>query len=258
MSIDFNKLSGLNHKVGLKDPVLLEAEMIEISELSKDGLRKIRNHKKQEKSLLENYDIVSKKVDRGRDLYESYDDISFETKIKIDMIYYDQLLQKLEETESVEPKLVSLYKTVRSIYEHINIKPETYGKDVDYQFLNESIADQKRKLSNIIYEHINTSFYKLDPAKRKEKYSEEASKYAKELIQEGFDTTVAIQRGVKSVVMEGFLKKVAFPKPIQYRINYLMEDSSYAEVFDQSTLIDLWTKFNNQIADVSKIVSSVI
>jgi hypothetical protein len=256
--MDMNKLSGLNFDTRLKDPILEQAEMIEVRELAKDGLRKIVKARKEEKTLLEGYEIAAKKVDRGRDLYESYDDIAFETKIRIDMIYYDQLLQKLDESAEAEEHITNIYKTVKEIYEHINIKPEIYGRGIDYQFLNESIADQKKTLANIIYEYINGNYYKLDTEKRKEKYLSESTQFAKELIQEGVDTDVAIQRGVKTVVMEGFLGRVAFPQPIQYRIKYLMEDESYGEVFDQASLIELWSKFKSQTADMAKIVSTVI
>lgn len=256
--VDFNRISGLNFDTRLKDPLIEQAEQLEVRELAKDGLRKINKNKNEVKTLMESYEIASKKVDRGRDLYESYDDISFETKLRVDMIYYDQLLQKLDECEGIEDQISGIYRTVKEIYEHINIKPEIYGRDITYQFLNESIADQKKTLSNIIYEYINTHFYKLDPEKRKEKYVTESAHFAKELIQEGIDPQVAIQRGVKSVVMEGFLSRVAFPQTIQYRIKYLMEDESYGEVFDQSSLIELWSKFKTQVSDMAKTVSTVI
>jgi hypothetical protein len=258
MKLDFNKLSGLNLDNSLRDPILEQNDYYEIRELSKDGLNKITSEKNKIKTLQEEHEILKKRVDMGKDLYEEYDDSSFEVKTKIDLVYYDQLLQKMEETADVEPLLGGLYQTVREIYEHINIKPEIYGNKITPEFLNESFEIQKRILSESIYDYVENKFYKLSPEKRQETYINESTDYAKQLIKEGTEPEQAIQHAIKTVVMEGLLSRIAFPKPIQYRINYLMEDENYRKVFDQEKLISLWESFNNQIHEVSKLVAKSI
>ncbi len=69
------------------------------------------------------------KVNYAKFVFEEYDDDSFETKVKMDTAYYNVLLGKLEESqqEAVQSILSGMLKTVKTIYETINVKPKIYG-----------------------------------------------------------------------------------------------------------------------------------
>ncbi len=257
--INFNKLANVGHCGGLKDPSQEYDTMLETVELARDALKTIKTTRDKKRTLTEEHEQAKKSYNNTGDLYEPFDEIAFEGKTRIDMVYYDQLLQKLDESNDQTSEIIgSLYKTVRDIYEFVNIKPETYGRKINYEFLNESLENQQKTVSNIIYEYINNHFYKLSPQTRADKYLEESKELAKEMIKEGNEPDDAIQFAIKHVVMEGLLERISFPRPVWYRVKFLTEDEAYGRVFDQQDLIEHVELFESKIYELSKLIAVVI
>lgn len=228
---------------------------------SRKALDNIRAHKKSEnRNTFQEFKENWKKVDKGRRLFEEYESGTFEKKLKIDLMYYNQLLENLDENikPQVEKLFSNMYKTVNAIYEFINIKPEIYGNGVNETILEDSYEHSRKKVSKVIYEYLDRSFYSLEPEKRKEIYLENSMETAKKLITEGNDIEESIAFSVKTLVMEGLLKKISFPFTINSRINYLLEDESYAVIFEQDKLRKLVDSFDSQVKKASKIISACV
>lgn len=259
MSINFNKLTQVGSQGGVMDPSKEYETMLEHIEIAREGLKNIRTAREKKKTIMEEHERAKKSYNNTGDLYEPFDELAFEGKTRIDMIYYDQFFQKIEEDEDKLSEIVgSLYKTVRDIYEFVNIKPETYGRNINYEFLNESVEKQQKVISNIIYEYINNHFYKMTPEKRQEKYLEESRDLAKEMIKDGNDPDESIKFAIKQTVMEGLLERIAFPRPVWYRVKFLTEDESYGQVFDQEGLIKHVELFESKLFELSKIIAITI
>lgn len=231
-----------------------------IMEASKDALRKIKKNKTQKKNLLKEVSDSLHNYNIGKNFYEPYDLLILEGKFKVDGLYYDQLLHKLDEShvDNIQKILSSLFGSVKDIYEFINIKPEVYGKGIDFSILNESNEKCYQKLSFVIYEELDRSFYSLSREQRQKKYLEDSRHLSKKLIQEGTNVEEAIQYAVKTVVMENLLRKISFPFAVWSRVQHLTESDDYGSVFDQSKLIGLVESFMNKISSTAKIISAII
>jgi len=235
---------------------------IQIVQESQKALRKIKTSKNyQQKSLLETVQDNFSKYDKAAYLFEEYDIVDFEIKSNIDMLYYAQLFNKLEESEqleSVQKLLIELTKSVKDVYEITNLKPEVYGAGIDYKILEESNEIVRNKLSKKIFEYLDSNFYRLDPEKRKKKYFNESVEISKKLITEGVETEEAIEYSVKVVVMENLLRKIAFPFSIWGRITNLMESEIYSKVFDRDRLIETVERAEKNIKAVAKVVAAAV
>lgn len=233
---------------------------LDLMKASREALNKIQEAKGQEVDVLTEAREIAKHKDMGRHMFAPYDSLAFESKIRVDMMYYDQLLQKLDDElhEGVEQVLTSLFTNIRKIYEFINIKPEIFGNGVDGEILNESMESAQKKLSKAIYENLDKNFYKLSPDQRKERYLEESKEMIKDLIQDGTEHDDAIVLGVKVCVLENLLRGIAFPFACWSRVNHLVESETYGKVFDQSALVDLVESFEKKIHAVAKIVAVCI
>lgn len=225
---------------------------------SKKALQKIQESKTKKRDSLEIIQEGIQKATAGSEFFESYDSLLWEGKLKVDMLYFNQLLQKLEESEQIYGALGGYFKNIRQIYEFVNLKPEIYGKGLDYTILEKSNEIQHQLLSTIIYEYFDKNFYSLSTAQRKEKYLEESRELAKQLISEGTEPEQAISFSTKVSIVETLLQKIAFPFSVWSRINYLTESDDYRKVFDQETLVNLVDTFKNQVHSMSKIVAAVV
>lgn len=233
-------------------------ELYEDSQRVLESLKEERENKKDgHQKFLES----RKQYDYGKELFEEYDVIAFEGKLKVDLMFYESLLKKLDDKYSrvVQEILSSLYKDVREIYEQMNIAPELYGKGIDYDILEEGLNIRNQKINDVVYEYLEKNFYHLSPEDRKEKYYERHLSIAKELLTEQKENVEdAIQISVKTVVMENMLRQVAFPLAPWSRLNYLCESYDYGQVFDQHRLVELTESFNKKLRAISKIVSACI
>ena len=225
---------------------------------SKKALQKIQESKTKKRDSLEIIQEGIQKATAGSEFFESYDSLMWEGKLKVDMLYFDQLLQKLEESEQIYAALGGYFKNIRHIYEFVNLKPEIYGKGLDYTILEKSNEVQHQLLSNIIYEYFDKNFYSLSTEQRKEKYLEESRELAKQLISEGTEPEQAISFSTKVSIVETLLQKIAFPFSVWSRINYLTESDDYRKVFDQESLVNLVDIFKNKVHSMSKIVAAVV
>jgi len=215
----------------------------------------------QSKDLLVELSEGFKKYDAGRDMYEVYETVYFEGKSTVDMMYYNQLLKKIEETEQLEKiqtLLTTLTRDVKQVYEITNLKPEIYGRKIDISILENSQDEAESKISKQIYEYLDNNFYKLNTEKRNKKYFNESTVISKKLITEGVKTEDAIEYSVKCVVMEGLLKKIAFPFAIQSRIDHLIESEIYAKIFDSERLIENVENVEKNIQKLASIIAMVI
>ena len=238
--------------------------------------------KRQDQELLENnleHSVYEnwKKLDRGREFFNEFDEVKYEQKARVDMMYYQKLLTNIDESYSgtVSKLLGTLYKDIYGIYEFVNIEPEIYGaypenvRSVDggplktpkmipvtEQILNESIDDSNKIITHVITKYIADNFYNLDENKRYKNYFNEHKEDAKKLIAEGVDPEEAMTFSIKTVVMENLLRNIAFPFAAWTRIKYLSEDDkSYGEVFDKEQLVNLIESFNGKLRSIAKIVA---
>lgn len=201
-----------------------------------------------------------KRYQNNSAFFEEFDPILYESKMRIDLMYYNQLLQNLDEskTRQIEPIISSLYKIINEIYEFVNIRPEIYGKKIDENILTESIDNTNTKLTNVIYDYIDRNFHSLTIQQRQNKYLEKSRETIKNLISEGVNPDTAIGFGIKMTLMEDLLKSIAFPFAPWSRINYLTENEDYGAVFDQDKLINLVESFERKIKNLAKVVAACI
>lgn len=232
-----------------------EQQLKEIQE----ELEKIREYKNKKSidKLKEIYESC-KKYDFGSILYEQYDDLTFINKKNIDKMYYNILLTNLPNTmiESVDNAIELLYTTIEKIYEHINVKPELYGKDITFDLINESIVDSTEKIKSSINSFMKSNYYDLSSQERENRYYEKHKQFAKQLIDENINIQEAIELSIKTNIIETLARNIAFPFSIWTRINHLMESHEYGIVFDQDELSDLVSVFENKLFNISKIIAS--
>lgn len=242
--------------------VLMEEEQVEIMNESATALRKIKSNrnKNQTKTLLETMQEVSKYVDYGKELFEAYDVLLFENKMKLDLLYYNKLFEKLDESyvKQIEPAIASIYKDVRMIYEFINIKPEIYGKGVNSELLETSSEKTSKVISEAIFSYLDKNYYNLNPKERMTKYIEESREFSKQLMSEGNDSEDSIKFAVKTVLMENLLQKIAFPFSVWGRIKYFTESEEYGKIFDQDKLNSLVESFINKTSKIAKVVAASV
>ena len=228
---------------------------------SKETLSKIVQAKKM-KSETELQEVSKNiaRLDRGKYFFEDYDQVAYEGKVRVDTLYYDQLLQKLEEgmLPNVQKAIISLYTTINNIYEFVNIKPDIYGKGINVDILNDSIETSRRKLSKVIYEYLDRNFYSLTASQRKEKYFDEHKDLTKTLVNEGADLEDAMIFSVKTCVMENIVRNIAFPFSAWSRVKFLCEDHDYGKIFDQHDLLALVETFEKKINSLAKIVATCV
>lgn len=240
--------------------MLTQNTQLEIMRDSRVALSKIHEDKGQKVDLLEEAQRIQKQKDMGKGFYKPYDQISFESKIRVDMMYYDQLFQKLDESihPQIEGIMSALFTNVRKIYEFINIQPEIYGKGIDESIIDDSLEKGQRKLSKCIYETLDRYFYKLNEEQRREKYYDLSKELIANLIQEGMDPDNAVKFGIKTSVLENVLRGISFPFGAWSRVEYLSENIDYGRVFDQDKLVGLVESFEKKIHNLAKIIATCV
>lgn len=234
----------------------------EYSEIARLALLKEKeyNHYNKKTNILTEASEKLKKADFGRNLYQPYDELTFESKVAIDLLYYKHLLRNLDESyyKDVHELLAQTYRTVKDIYEFVNIKPEIFGKGIDKTILEQSIEKVEEKLSTILTEVVNISFYDLPADKRADKYSSRSLPLAKQLIENNNNPEESLQFSIKSCVMEDILTKIAFPKSNWLRVKHLSESEDFGLVFDQQKLVEIVEQFEKQIKKMSKYLAACV
>jgi len=253
--MNINKICGFGFEI---DEAADMNEIVEnISYDSRQELNKI-SRQKNEKTIFEEKKEAQEKFNSAAHLYEEYDEVAFERKLRIESLFFEHLFESLDNSElKLSEALGSFYKTVREIYEMINIEPESF-KQLNQSILTESISDQHDIFTKLITEHLESKFFSLSAEKRTAKYLNESKEYATKLISEGVEPEEALKHAIKTSVMESLIHDIAFTKPIQYRIKHLLEDEDYGKVFDQDQLANLWGTFKNKAHNLSRIVSLAV
>jgi hypothetical protein len=242
--------------------MITEDGQLDVMRKSREALGKIRDHQDSKVDTLTEAQRISSEIDMGKGLYRPYDQIAFEGKLRVDMMYYDQLFQKLDESVhgKIEEVMTSLFTNVRKIYEFINIKPEIYGKrlGINETILDDSLERSQRKLSKAIYENLDLNFYRLNESQRKERYYDVCKETIKDLIKEGMDSEESIKFGIKVAVLENLLMSISFPGATWSRVKYLTESVNYGKIFEQNRLVGLVESFEKKIYNIAKIVATVV
>jgi len=224
---------------------------------AQQALQKLNNQQNSKKDLLVEFQNNWTKYDKGRAYFEEYTPESFQSKIKIDLLYMDQLLQKLDNDQinEVEKLISSLYKDVKEIYEFLNVKPEIYGKNITEELINENNENIKGALSKNIYKYLSNRFYDLPVEKRESLYFERTKEDSRHLISEGQDAETAVEFSIKKCLMEDFVRNICFPPVIRNRLNYILEDDAFGDLFDQNALHDVYNSYNKKLNSISKIIA---
>jgi len=236
--------------------LITENNNFEMMEEAQRALAKLDKYNKKT-AVTPLYESIYKAT-AGAEFFEVFDDLAWNGKIRVDSLYFDQLLLNLEENENVYKLLGEYFKNIKQIYEFVNLKPDLYGKDINLTIFEQSTEKQHNLLSNVIYEYFDKTFYSLTPKQRKEKYLEESRHLSKQLISEGVDAEEAMTYSTKVCIVENLLEKIAFPFAVKSRIDYLLESEDYRKVFDQAALADLVDDFNKKKLAISKIISTVV
>lgn len=242
--------------------MITEDGQLDVMRKSREALSKIRDHQDSRVDTLTEAQRISREMDMGKGLYHPYDQIAFEGKLRVDMMYYDQLFQKLDESVhgKIEEVMTALFTNVRKIYEFVNIKPEIYGKrlGINESILDDSLERSQRKLSKAIYENLDLNFYRLNEEQRKERYYEVCKETIKDLIKEGVDSEEAVKFGIKVSVLENLLMSISFPGATWSRVKHLTESVNYGKIFEQNRLVGLVESFEKKIHNIARIVATVV
>lgn len=232
----------------------------EIMMESRKALEKLQSKQIHEKTLENKMFEHWEKYDKGRSFFEEYTPELFESKIKVDLLYMDQLLQKLDnhQISEVENLISSLYQNVREIYEIMNIKPEIYGRDVSEDVINESSEIVHSKLSKNIHSFLSTRYYDLPLEKREDVYFERVKDHSADLIIENHTPQDAVEYSIKVCLMEDFMQTVCFPFSAKSRLEYLLEDEAFGDVFDQNSLQENYNLFNTKLKGISRIIAACV
>jgi flagellum-specific peptidoglycan hydrolase FlgJ len=105
-------------------------------------------------------------------IFEQYNDGKMENKLKHDSAYFNVLFEHIDDEDigHANQLLADLSKTVKSIYENINIEPRSIGA----QAISLSDSDDiiEKNATRVIHEFIDTNYYSLSQEARHAKYKE--------------------------------------------------------------------------------------
>jgi len=230
----------------------------EIMMESRKALEKIKN--KKTKTFQDTMQEHWSTYDKGRAYFEEYTIEVFESKMKIDLLYMDQLLQKLDNQQisEVEKLISTVYRDVKEIYEIMNIKPEIYGKNITEELINESTENVHNYLSKNIHSFLAKNYYDLLPEKREKIYYERVKEDSSQLINENHSPKEVVEYSMKKCLMEDFVKNICFPFSVSCRLEYLLEDEAFGDVFDQESLQEYYDSFNKKLNNLSKIIAACV
>lgn len=220
------------------------------------ALEKLVDLKKQ--SIQENKKPTSNIV-YSKYIFEQYNDSSMEHKLKQDSAYFNVLFENIDEKDIklANDLLTGLSKTVKSIYEHINIQPRSVGAQAIA--LSESDDIIEKNATRMINEYIACNYYKLSQNDRDTKYKEFVIAESEALVLENsVDANEAIEFCYKAAVMEGLVERISFPDAIKYRIDDIMMSDIDKQVFEQTELLDLWSDFKLKAKKISKLIATAV
>ena len=233
----------------------------DIQQVAWEALQKQRRNKTKAEERLQLAEEREATMDYSVSIFEEYHIDDWKTKIKKDTNIYNILLEEINDSPEVIEKiqfiLSDLLKTTNSIYEHINVKPDTFG------FANlttdSSEVELRKEAVEIVNKYLSKNYYSMSNYDRKKLYQERVCNLCKDIvINEDAPVSEALLHSYKSVVVENLLEVINFPKPVYYRVQELMTNSAYGEVFEQEKLVDLWNDFKTKNSTLSRIFAKLV
>ena len=194
-----------------------------------------------------------------RYIFEQYSDTAMSDKLKHDSAYFNVLFENINEddTSLANNLLIDLSKTIKSIYEHIDIEPRSIGMKAIA--LNENDDIIAENATRIINEFIDVNYYSLSQDKRDARYKNYVIAESEALVLESsVDPVEATSFCYKCAVMENLIEKISFPEIIKFKIDETMTSDIDQQVFEQTELIDLWSNFQTKTKKLSKLISTVV
>ena len=230
-----------------------------IQRIAWEALQKQDKQQTREESRIALIEERERHVDYGSAIFEEYNSEKWEDKLRKDTNIYNRLLTNVEEStmDKIQHIMADFLSCVNSIYEHININPETYcfktlildASDAELNLESQRIVD------NFLYKH----YYRLSKSERDKLYMEQALSLTSEIVlNEDIEVKEAMEHAHKSIIVEKLLQEVNFPKPIYYRIQELMSSEIYGEIFEQEALVDKWNSFKEKSAALSRVFAAVV
>jgi hypothetical protein len=232
-------------------------------EIQKIAVEALQRQEKQQSRQEEKIALIEEReatIDYGSAVFEEYTSDNWNDKVKKDRNIYNKFLSNIEEGEAVD-KITLIIKdfleSAQSIYEHININPETYG--FKGLMLDASEAELNLESQRIVDNFFNKHYFSLSNSERDKLYMEQSLSLAKEIVlNEEIEITEAMEHANKAIIVEKLLQEVNFPKPIYYRIQELMTSPLYGEIFEQEVLVDKWNKFKDKSNALSRVFAALI
>jgi len=225
---------------------------------SQEALNRIKTIKYLEEE--EEQKGLHPKPNYAKMLLEEFDEKDFISKVERDAAYYDVLLYKLEESkrEEVQPIIEGLLQVVKSIYEHINIKPKIYASN-RLPDKNESDEIIHESASRIINDYIARNYYQLSKENRVKTYEQTVKSMATKLvIEQNIGLDEAIEFSTKTSVIHQLLENINFPLVIKSEIESSLVSEQYAELFEQEELVNLWEAFKDKSYKFARIIAAVV
>lgn len=224
------------------------------------GLNKIKQNKQQE--LLENQapSFNYTKADYARMSFDEFDEHSFDNKSTLDSYYFKHLIKNIpeEHLEETIQIISNLYDKVKQIYEHVNVKPKTYGFNLTTS-LNNSEETLEEQAQSYINGFLRDNYYNLTSDQREQKFFPRIKPIAESLVLENsLNEKNALEFASKVVLMEDLINRICFPLTIQSLIDESLHDPNYGKIFEQESLQKLWDEFNDQSFKFAKVVSMLV
>lgn len=225
------------------------------------ALQNIRENKQQ---VLQEQDdsafFQRTKADYAKMAFEEFDESDFDTKSKLDAYFFKNMIKNIPEEHLQDSinMVNSLYESVGKVYRFVNVKPKTYGFNLNSS-LNNSDEVLESQAQGYINSFLKDNYYNMTSAQREERYFPKIKPLAESLvIENSLNETDALEYASKVVLMEDLIRRICFPLTVQSFIEETIQDDTYAELFEREDLVKLWEGFNTKAHNMAKLVSMLV
>ena len=231
----------------------------ELTNLARKALVTVHENEQKNENLQQMFESAITSGFLAQAMSEPFDTSIFENKVRNDFNYFDYFSDRFDDdvmVENMNKMLAEYFKTIREIYEVINIKPEIFGRD-----LSDNVSEEEKveTVKTTLESYLNKHYYNLEPEKRVEIYESAVINKVKDLSEKHqMDVNEATEFATKWCVFENFLHKLAFPGLIERKIKYLIESEEYGKVFDQERVQELYERYCDQAKAVSKVLAALV
>jgi len=231
----------------------------EIQKIAWEALQKQEKQFSREESRIKLIEEREYVIDYGAAIFEEYNQDMWSDKVRRDSNIYNTILSKVEENtmDKIQFILADLLGSVNSIYEHVNINPESYG----FKNLNVEASESELHLESmrILDNFFNKHYYSLTKNEKDKLYMERSLNLATDIIlKEEIEIVEAVEHVQKTIIVDKLLEEINFPKPVFYRIQELMSNQIYGEIFEQEELVDKWNDFKNKSFSLARVFAALI